>query len=205
MSTCSCGRPGPCTCTPCPPSPGAWSNRLQQCWQEIEQFRCFIQQVLGDITRHGPIIGDVTGKPAAQGQVGEFVTNTVNGNFTTAQQTQSVSAIILQPGDWDVQASCTFSGPTGTPLNLTGALFMLVPPPTGASSPMYTINPATVTAAAAGTAVPADANGWAQLVSPRAQIVTSVPALLAFQLTTNLTAAGSAGTFAFTTTARRTR
>src|SRR5215475_12185492 len=115
MSGCRCGFPHP---GPCPPSPGAWGGSLQQCWRQIEEFRQFIQQVLGDITRTGPIIGDVTGKPAAAGQVGEFVTNTVTGAFTTALQTQSVSALILQPGDWDVQANCLFAGVTGTPLNL---------------------------------------------------------------------------------------
>src|SRR5215475_3467064 len=194
---CSCGchhPPGtpcppapPCPPTPMPP-PGAWGNRLQQCWQEIEQFRAFLQQILGDVTRYGPIIGDVTGKPAATGQVGEYVTNTVTGSFTAATQTQSVSAIILQPGDWDVEAAVTFNGVVGTPLNMTGAAFILNPPPAGASSNMYTVDALTHTAAAAGTSAIADANGWAQLISARAQILSSVPALLAFNLTTNLTA-----------------
>jgi hypothetical protein len=202
---CSCGRPGPCTCGGSAPSPGAWQGHLQQCWNDIQQFRCFILQVLGDITRQGPIIGDISGKPAQPGQVGEYVSNSVTGNFTTGLQTQSVSAIILQPGDWEVEAECLFLGPTGTPLNLNGAMFVLGPPPSGASSNMYTVDAHPLTAPAAGAVPTADITGWAQLISPRAQIVSAVPTLVAFNLTTNLQSAGTAGTFNFTTTALRVR
>jgi hypothetical protein len=204
---CQCGGSGPCTCQPgppCPPSPGAWGNRLQQCWSEIQQFRCFIKEVLGDITRTGPIIGDVTGKPAQPGQVGEFVSNAVAGSFTAALQTQTISAIILQPGDWEVQAEVLFAN-AAAPLAITGALLLLNPVPTGLASNMFTIDARPQTSPALGTVVPADANGWFQLISPEVQAVVSVPTLLAFSVTTNLNGTGTSGTFNFITRARRAR
>lgn len=205
MGTCTCGgQPGkPCNCQQsCPPNVGGALASLVACQQQLDEFRKLIQTLVG--TPSGPIKGDTSGTAALPGDVGEFISGLVNGAFTAGLQTQSVSGLILQPGDWDVQASATFNAAAGGTLTLAGALFVLNPVPAGASN-LYTVNDATITGLAAGTVPTADANGWAQLVSPRTRIVTATPQLLAFSLSTNIGGAGAAGTFSFLTTARRMR
>jgi hypothetical protein len=154
---------------------------------------------------HGPIVGDTTGKVALAGEVGEYLTNTVSGTFLAAFQIQSVAGLIVSPGDWDVQAEVSFNEGTSAPLNLTGALMYLSPIPTGVVGNAFVADSRTATGLAPGAVVAADTYGWVSLTGPRFQACVSAPTLLAFQLETNLTAAGNAGIFSFTTTARRMR
>jgi len=216
-SSCQCGcrggtRPPSACCAQCGQNPCRCfdSRRLLECFSEIEQFKRFIREIMGQCgppcaSGPFPLRGVTDGKPAAQGDVGEFVQNSVTGAFTAAFQSQSVNAIILQPGDWDVSANILFAGAAGAVLAMTGALAYLSPLPSGVSGNMYVINPHSQTAPALATNPIADTNGWFDLEIPRAQVNVSVPTLLAFQLQTNLTAAASAGIFTFTTTARRMR
>jgi hypothetical protein len=205
--------PPPCKCgqTPCQcgegPQWGWWGNRLRDCWKELEWLRQFIRDTVleGVPGKSFPIPGDTTGKVAAAGIVGEYLTNTVSGAFTAALQIQSVAALIVSPGDWDCQAEVSFNGVAPATLDLTGALMELSPVPPGVSGTAYAADSRTATGLAAGTIVAADTNGWVSLTGPRFQACVSAPTLLAFQLATNITAAGNAGIFTFITTARRMR
>lgn len=217
---CRCGCTGPspkpcgrCHASPCQcnenPSWGYFGSSLRQCQRELEEFKEFVCKIIADCPdvplKTGPIAGDVTGKVALAGQVGEFLTNTISGTFLAAFQIQSVAAIIVSPGDWDVSAEVTFNGVAPAALNLTGAAVFLNPAPQGIVGPAYAVDPRTATGLTPGTVATADTNGWASLVVPRFQACVASPTLLAFQLETNLTAAGAAGTFNFITTARRMR
>lgn len=144
--------------------------------------------------------GATDGSVARPGMVGEYIARHVNGTYTAAPQQQTVSAIVLPPGDWDIQASCHITqtpGSGGGQLDMTGAGFALNPIPAG------------MTDAMAGLAVPevAPVPGFANAVmmSPRVQGTFAQPTLLAFQLNTNAGGSATAGTFDFFTTARRMR
>lgn len=79
----------------------------------------------------GPIVGVVDGSDAAPGEVGEFLTALQSVNYTGGTHIEtSITLINMPPGDWDMQASASFSTHVGS------VLFELVPIPTGMSNAM---------------------------------------------------------------------
>jgi hypothetical protein len=207
---CGCGGCSP-PCPPEHPGMGWWGNRLRDCWKEVEWFKQLIRDIIAEGVVGGqplPIPGNTTGKPAAAGFVGEYLRNTVAGTFLAPYQIQSVAALIVSAGDWDVQAEVNFGGVAGAAMVLTGALMYMPTVAPGVSGDAFVADPRTANGLAAGTVTPADTNGWASLVGPRFQACVSAPTLIAFQLATNLgagTGTATAGTFNFITTARRMR
>lgn len=73
-----------------------------------------------------PIAGDVSGNPAAPGQVGEYQTLdfnwTINTVLTELQPYQPIGQLNLTPGDWEVGAMCGMQE-IGFPTSYVTALF----------------------------------------------------------------------------------
>jgi hypothetical protein len=160
-----------------------------QCWQDIAQFQQFLMAMLSQMGPY-PMQGITDGSQAIAGNIGEVAHSVVAGTFpVTANNVQTISAIVLSPGDWDVSATCDMQGAA-----TTGSDFALTPVPTGVLDQLSAV-------AAVSTGVEDTS-----LHSGVTQANIKVPTLLAFQLTTNITGAGAAaGTFNFTTFARRRR
>lgn len=124
----SCGPP-----MPCPPELVAKASR---CWDQSRALEALIAKVLQDIINKnpnllpqlkavGPIIGVTDGSDAGPGEVGEFIT--AQGSMSYApyptDTANSISLIVVQPGDWDFTISASFSTLIG------GAVFELRPWP----------------------------------------------------------------------------
>lgn len=175
----------------CPPTSGwAW------CWCPPQQCPPVPPSPLPPPPLSGPIIGVTDGSSAAPGQVGEYISSSTSIAYAAypAVTTQVVSALVVQPGDWDLWATMSMSTSFG------GALFNLSPIPAGISDDLAAIN--AVTAAMTATA--------AEFNSLNAQAVRgnfSVPTLLAFNVNINqsFTSGLLAGTATLKVRGRRRR
>jgi hypothetical protein len=190
--------PDDCDCG-CRDDCGPDLNNIVDCWRQIGQLRRIIKDIIDDIggpVKTGPIMGVVDGNAAKVGNVGEVLTSSNTGTFTSDTQTQSISALVVPPGDWDVTATCDLAATTGSTNGITGGEFALAPIPTG-------IKP--MTASFYGMNNVAEV----QMASQPTQVNLSNPTLLAFTLKTNDTsyssATSDAGTYTFTMYARRMR
>lgn len=143
----------------------------------------------------GPIIGDISGNPAAPGNVGEFIQRAVTGSLTISTNSftdVNVTPMSLPPGDWDVIAKLDIS------VLFTGASFRLNPTVPGMSSDMFTSGfmPGVVHQITT-----------ASIVSQRNQLLSaSATSILQFDITVaNYTAGSVTGSYTFTVNARRMR
>lgn len=120
--------------SPCPPGPpdcGSKIAKADACWDASKELYDFLYKVISDIFANdpsiiptpppsgggggggstglvGPWTGDTSGNPAAAGDVGEYVTNTVTGTLSqTNGFATTFSALTLTAGDWDVWSSLT--------------------------------------------------------------------------------------------------
>jgi hypothetical protein len=189
--------PPGCDCG-CQDDCGPNLNNVVGCWREIEQLRHIVRSLIDEVggpIKTGPIRGVVHGKAAHQGNVGEVLTGQTTGTFTAAMQTQTVSPLVIPPGDFDVTVSCDFEVPTTSTHGILGAEFTLAPQPpnTAISTAFYSVS----------------GSFERTLEAPVTQVNVSVPTLLAFTLKTNdtkfSTATADAGTFTFNVYARRMR
>ena len=177
-------------------------DALMKCYMDIQAASCFIAQVMIDqinnnpavtaamiaaIEKSGsslPTIGVTNGAAAQPGQVGEYQLLLYNGAFTTGTQDQVFSVGVIPPGDWMLSTYCLPSVP------VTSMLYGTNPEPAGLST------------ALAGY-VDSTAGMVGQLiVGQSAQLLTSVPTLMAFSMAT---VAAAAGTFQFGLEAWRMR
>jgi hypothetical protein len=202
--------PNPSPWPPAAVPPGCFSElaRLNQCYNEVQMMEYILTQVICDLSQNSkqfqqclanavaaigagmPITGVTNGVAAQPGIVGEFVQlSNITIPYTAAEQTQSITLGILQPGDWYCNAWAYF-GP------MTGINFYLNPTPTGFSSNMQGALWPTSTP-------PAAENGL--LVAPAAQALITVPTAIVFTATTNVSATGTAGTLQLFFTALRVR
>jgi hypothetical protein len=202
------GKPGhvcdPCTCGGGQQPPwNWWGQNLRSCWSQIKELKEIISDIIEDMggpISTGPISGVVDGSNATAGQVGEYFVGNSTGSFaTTANQTQTLSPLVLSPGDWDVQGCLWVDEP------VNGIYFYLNPVPTGIATYPIGSNTATPLVGTTGsiTAVPSEGL-WVH--TSRAQASLSVPTLLPFTLITNTQSAGTAaGSFTLFLSARRMR
>lgn len=139
------------------------------------------------------ITGVTDGSNAAPGQVGEFITssNTFSYAAYPANTTQNVSSLVVQPGDWDLNANMTTSTIIG------GADFGLNPQPVGVSSAMVA-GESNISMTGTETAV---------LIAQAARASLTVPTLLAFtcHVYQNSVNTLPAGTATLVVTGRRRR
>jgi hypothetical protein len=190
----------PCTCgcqdrQPEPCCGGGGIGDLVECYNQIEALRRVVRDILDEMggpIKTGPVRGIIDGSTARPGDVGELVANVVSGSFPASSMQQVVSALVLQPGDWQVEASCLLSAAGA---GIFGGDFFLTPLPTGVNNNMRGVNYSTTL------------NTQVQMNAPTAQVNVTVPTLLAFRLETNTTQAvgASGGTFQFSCSARRMR
>jgi hypothetical protein len=186
---CGCGQ-NPCVCEP---EWGKWAFRLRECFNEVEQFK----QLVADVIRQlgGPIERGITdGSNARQGEVGEYVTGSATFNYAAAPATSTgvVVPLVLQPGDWDISGFILFSTLVG------GSSAMLTPMPAGFSNDMLGTIDLGATPSTAGLL------SVLQLSTVRANV--TVPTPLALTLTVFQDVAGyTAGFATVTTEARRMR
>lgn len=123
---------------PCPPQwqpddcgcGDGWGN-IQQCWNEIEQLKLLLSEVISSM---GPIplTGVTDGSNAKPGEVGEFFhaeANVAYGAYPAVTNT-TVSVTVVPPGDWDLWASFNTQGGVGL------ILVNLAPAPSGISNQM---------------------------------------------------------------------
>lgn len=144
----------------------------------------------------GPIRGDVSGNPAAPGNVGEFIQRTISGTLTvpaTNNVVTTITPLTLGPGDWDLRAWLSIS------MIFNGAVYWLNPSIPGTSDSMTS-----------GMFLPGAVNpvfSLATLQSPRVQFLTAAAAtVLQFNITVvNTSAASETGQYFFTINARRMR
>jgi hypothetical protein len=209
-SWCQCGGSCDGSCQPNqPPSWGWWGRGLRQCYDQINELKQLIRCILQDMTTGPgggimmPIQGVTDGSAAKAGQVGEFVTGSSQGTVTTAaNQTQMLSPLVLQPGDWDCQATLW----SGAALN--GVSGYLSPTPSGVTQVPVVGVPASVqpTPLSIWTSLVSAIEGGVWMHSGRAQANISVPTLLPFTLQFNILGAGTtAGNFTLFVSARRMR
>jgi hypothetical protein len=143
-----------------------------------------------------PAVGVINGSNAKPGIVGEVLYQEVDGTFpNTAGFTQSVSALVLSPGDWNVSVFVQF-----VTAWTTGVYFNLSPQPVGIVSDMRCVTGALATTAPTFVDL--------SITGPVAQANITVPTLLAFSLVTNYAGAATGqptGNFIWQTFARRMR
>lgn len=191
--------PDDCGCGCDQPPFGAWGMQLRDCWKQIEALKCIIKQIMDEMggpVKTGPIQGVVDGSTALAGDVGEYVQATIGGTFPAAPNSQAISPLVLQPGDWDVDGALSVQPNTNEGFGLVQ--LMLSPTPTGASGNMFSY--------AFPNQGATSVEEWgAQIILPRIQLTCSIPTLLAFTLQTNVQAAAAAGTWSFNVNARRMR
>jgi hypothetical protein len=159
----------------CGCGPGLRLDNIRDCWRQIAELKAIIADIIGEIggpVKTGPIMGIVNGKAAAAGQVGEVMATTLNGNFTSAAQTQAISSIVLQPGDWQVAVTCSLDS-EGADGNAGGKI-ALNPVPAG-------VQPIEAEFYTGGSSKVRSVGMNAQ----SAQVNITTPTLLAFTLTTN--------------------
>jgi hypothetical protein len=180
--SCSCGC-NPCQC-------GGGFGGLMQCWQDIAQFQQFLKCMLSQMGPY-PMQGVTDGSDAAAGVIGEFMTGTSSMAYAASVLTTgNVSPLVLSPGDWDIWASMSTTGPFG------GAAFNLNPAPAGMSNILRAwVGSYGATTFADGT-----------VVGPYARGSFTVPTLLPFSIQVdNTPGAEPAGTATLVVSARRRR
>jgi hypothetical protein len=175
-------------------------DNIRSCWRQIAELKQIIAEIIGEIggpVKTGPIMGVVSGTNAAAGMVGEVVSTSLTGTFTPAAQSQALSSVVLQPGDWDVSLKCSLEAPSGSVGN-TGGSIELSPLPAG-------VQPIEAEFYTSGTNKVASVGMSAQ----PAQVNITTPTLLAFMLKTNqpgyATGDEAGGTFTVEVRARRMR
>lgn len=190
---CGCGSQSPCDCH----TPG-WGDSLMKCWDDIATLKKIIAEIIaegGGQIQTGPIQGVVNGQPAAPGDVGEFLQfpNTLNFSVPNGQTvTQTVSAAVIPPGDWDVMAQAEFN------VAFSAIWFQCTPQPAG-------MQPAQFAAMEVGGAL-TEMDVDTSLFSGRVQLLNSVPTLLPYSISVlNNTGASTSGVVGFNVTARRMR
>jgi hypothetical protein len=137
--------------------------------------------------------GVINGSDAAAGIIGEYLILTGSMPYAAnpATTTQTVSAGVLPPGDWDLTCTGEYSTEIGV------ASFHLSPEPTGFSNAMW---------GTIGEYATAPSAGYFVIVGQSARASLSVPTLLAFSVTVAQTVAGlPAGTATVVVEARRAR
>lgn len=164
-------------------------------WWDGRALRIFDGAVWESILS-GPIRGVIDGVAAKPGEVGEVQFTRVNGTYPpTFNFTQTISAAVLPPGDWDVQIFIQLVGSF-----TTGAWMILSPLPLGVLSDMRVV---------IGGIDPGEGVEFSgsSLLGPVTQANVVVPTLLALQLTTNWIGDSGQppGNFGCQTFARRTR
>lgn len=176
-------------------------DNIRSCWRQIAELKQIIAEIIGEIggpVKTGPIMGVVNGTNAKQGMVGEVVTTSLDGTFTAAPQSQALSSVVLQPGDWDVSLKCSLLAPAGSTIGNTGGSIELSPLPAG-------VKPMKAEFYTAGTNKVMSVGMSAEPT----QVNITTPTLLAFMLKTNQTgyATGdeAGGTFTVQVYARRMR
>jgi hypothetical protein len=187
--------PDDCDCgcrDDCDPCRTPDCDSLVDCWNQINALKRIIRDIINDMggpVQTGPIQGVTDGSTAQTGMIGEVVHNTSNGTFGAGQTQNVVSALVLPPGDWDVQGCCTMTADAPA---ITSAQFHLSPVPAGMHS--------TMTTGMANDSVSTMTN--LQLTSMTTTASVSVPTLLVYMLTTATT---TDGTWQFQARARRMR
>ena len=189
----------PATCPPpCPPCPPPWSS-VQQCWDMTSEFDKFLQQAIQRLINQGmmpatpvtgPIVGVVDGSEAGVGEVGEFLSGTASATVTvpgTGTNFQ-VTPLLVPPGDWDLQGFCSLPS-----TDLAGAWFS----PNPAIPAMKGVLYASYFASGSETDI--------TLVSSNAQLSTSAPVMLSFNLGIMASVTSASITYNFSVFARRTR
>jgi hypothetical protein len=158
-----------------------------QCWQDIAQFQQFLICMLSQAGPF-PMQGVTDGSDAKAGYIGEFIMFTPSFSFPATAQHQILSVGVLSPGDWDCHVNAT------TPDSVTELGFSLNPAPTGFSSNMT------------GGLALISGSEVINVIGSSARASLTVPTLLPFDISSNLTGTGgSAGTGTLTFTARRMR
>lgn len=191
-SHCTCGC-NPCRCDDwcqdwCDPCAGL-SAEQRACLKQL------LREVANEGGLFGPIHGVTDGSDATPGDVGEFIQVTQNvpyAGYPTITNT-TVSLIVLQPGDWDL--NCTL-GPSTV---VGGAQFYLSPNPTGSANLMFGWMGAITT----GTPV----EEGVVVIGQPGRLLCSVPTLLPFFVSVDQSEASglTAGTAKLTITCRRAR
>jgi hypothetical protein len=158
-----------------------------QCWQDIAQFQQFLACMLSQMGPY-PMQGVTDGSDAKAGNIGEFIMFNSNFSFPATSQTQAISVGVLSPGDWDCHVNAN------TPNAVTELGFALSPVPSGFSSNMT-----------GGLALTSGADVL-NVIGSMARASLTVPTLLPFTVSSNVTGTGgAAGTGTLTFTARRMR
>lgn len=199
----SWGAPG------CPPSSCFDPAALLGCYSDIQALTVLINQIVQNLAATDPtfqkslvdaivssgsnipLIGVTNGSAAKPGQVGEYIEQNWSTPVTGAPQTFNIPGIVLQPGDWTLQASAYMDGWP------TGIMIYLNPQPPGFSNGMFGI--------AGSVTNPGTGAGFLTAVSPRAQGLVSVPTLVPFTMQVNFEGTGVAGVAVFTLSALRVR
>jgi len=200
-----------------PQSPSCFSElaSLNACYDSIQMMEQILAKVMTDLVTNNvavqqaiveaiaksgsnvPLIGVTNGSAAQPGQVGEFVQWSGTGTIPVTQgASQSLSTLVLQPGDWDMESSAIIMG------DFTTFGYYLNPIPPGASG-----NGETVTSMGISVpSPPAIPSGWESVTAPRIEINITAPTLLVFTINTNFSGATTAaGSFNFNLTCRRMR
>lgn len=190
---CDCGC-DPCTCGGGMPN---WSQDAIRCWNEMQQFRQMVQEIVqGELARGGTaIVGVTDGSDAKPGEVGEFITakSAVPYAAHPANTNTNISPIVIPPGDWDIWVKMDFTTQIGA------VTIILSPKPDGISNAL---------SAASGFLSPT--GSWAEgysVLEATARGSFKVPTLLPFAVNVNqqTTVGLPGGTGTFTVEARRRR
>lgn len=179
-----------------------WSN-IQQCWNEIEQFKLLLADVISSMGSI-PLTGVTDGSDVKPGQVGEFLVNELyDPNWSVpAGQTvnKTITALTVPPGDWDVMAQFNIWG-----MLVSGAWMILRPIPAGMTTSTV---PGDATSPLDAYLETSSGNALTQfsVSGTRARLNNSVSTPLSFQLGMfNTTATAVTGNTTFWITARRVR
>jgi len=151
-------------------------------------------------TAAGPAaeFGVTDGSNVSAGQVGEVITGSATGTFTTAQAQQTnVSPITYPAGDWDTEAACFFY-PTNATTGIMGVYFGMNTIPAGFGTGMTAVFGNVP--AGMGTATES-----IQLQSPITRALLATPITPTWGLITNVYGVGNSGNFSFWVRARRMR
>jgi hypothetical protein len=165
---------------------------LMQCWQDIAQFQQFLMAMLSQMGPY-PVQGVTDGSVAKPGNIGEFLVASATTAWsiaTTTSVNQTVSVLVVPPGDWNVQVQVDVN------FTFSGGFFNLSPVPAGLVGPL------------SGSIFGGGAAGQSNISmnSNVAQLTVSVPTLLPVYISllneTAGTVTGNTDTWA---TARRMR
>lgn len=161
-------------------------NQAVDCWQQIANFKAFLQQMLTQIGPI-PIQGVVDGSDAKPGNVGEYFRVQVTQAVPIGPTQQPVSLGVLPPGDWNYWIFALYQAP------VTSGEFWINPLPAGFSDALFTF-------VFTGTAFdPA----WMTVTSSIGRASITVPTLVAITLMSNYAGNAAAATTAQVTLAAR--